>query len=51
MWVLTTDHKGKTCFRVLWGRYASAEEARNAKDGVPQHFVTPGNKPAVIGVR
>jgi hypothetical protein len=51
MWVLATDHKGKTCFRVLWGRYASAEEARKAKDGVPQHFVTPGNKPAVIGVR
>lgn len=51
MWVMTTDHKGKTCFRVLWGRYATAEEARKAKDGVPQHFVTPGNKPAVIGVR
>lgn len=51
LWVLATDHKGRTCFRVLWGRYATAEEARKAKDGVPPHFVTPGNKPAVIGLR
>jgi hypothetical protein len=51
MWVLATDHKGRACFRVLWGRYATVEEARKGKDGVPQHFVSPGNKPAVIGVR
>jgi hypothetical protein len=51
IWLLTTDHQGRTCFRVLWGRFATAEEARKAKGGVPLHFVTPGNKPAVVAVR
>ncbi|HEV2063487.1 MAG TPA: hypothetical protein VGS00_02935, partial [Thermoanaerobaculia bacterium] len=51
LWLQTTDHQGRTCFRVLWGRFAAAEEARKAKDRVPQHFVTPSNRPAVVAVR
>jgi hypothetical protein len=51
MWVLTTDHKGRTCFKVLWGRFGSPEEARRAKDRVPLHFVSSSNRPAVVAVR
>ncbi len=51
LWLQTTEHRGRTCFRVLWGRFATAEEARKAKDGVPLHFVTLSNHPAVVGVR
>lgn len=51
LWLQTTDHQGRTCFRVFWGRFATAEEARRAKDRVPGHFVTPSNRPAVVAVR
>jgi hypothetical protein len=51
MWVLTTSFEGKTCFRVLWGRYATIEAARRALSGSPRFFSTPKNHPAVTGVR
>jgi septal ring-binding cell division protein DamX len=51
MWVLTTSFQGKTCFRVLWGRYATIEAARRALSGAPKFFATPKNHPAVTGVR
>ncbi len=51
MWVLTTKHGGRDCFRVLWGRYATIEEAKRAKSGIPPYFSTAANHPAVVGVR
>ena len=51
MWVLTTSFQGKTCFRVLWGRYATPEAARRALAGSPRFFSTAKNHPAVTGVR
>ncbi len=48
MWLLTSEHRGRTCFRVLWGRYASLAAARRAKDSVPRFFFTPTNLPAVV---
>lgn len=51
MWLLATDHKGRTCFKVLWGRFGTVEEARKAKDAVPSHFVSSSNRPAVVAVR
>jgi len=51
MWLLPSTHAGRTCFKVLWGRYASLEAARNAKSGVPVFFSTGGNRPAVVAVR
>lgn len=51
MWILTTSYQGKTCFRVLWGRYATIEAARRAQSGTPKFFSTPKNHPAVTGVR
>lgn len=51
LWLQTADHQGRTCFRVLWGRFATADEARKAKDRIPRHFVTSSNRPAVVAVR
>jgi septal ring-binding cell division protein DamX len=51
MWLLTAPHGDKQCFRVLWGRYGSIAEARQAKAGIPGFFVTSTNHPAVVAVR
>lgn len=51
LWLQAIEREGRTCFRVFWGRFGTAEEARRAKDRVPRHFVSPSNRPAVVGVR
>jgi septal ring-binding cell division protein DamX len=51
LWLLSETHRGKECFRVLWGRYGSIDEAKRAKSGIPAYFVTSSNRPAVVGVR
>ncbi len=51
MWVLATPFEGRTCFRVLWGRYPTIEAARRGLPGAPRFFSTPKNRPAVTGVR
>jgi septal ring-binding cell division protein DamX len=51
MWLLTASHRGRECFRVFWGRYATLDEARAAKASVPRFFFTPTNQPAVVSTR
>lgn len=51
LWLLPANHRGRNCYRVLWGRYPSLEAARAAKAGVPGFFTTPANRPAVVSVR
>jgi hypothetical protein len=51
MWLLSTSHAGRDCYRVFWGRYPSLDAAKRAKDGIPSYFVTPRNRPAVVAVR
>ena len=51
MWVLATPYQGRTCFRVLWGRYSSREEASRGLARAPSFFSTPRNHPAVVPVR
>ena len=51
MWVLSTSHRGRTCFRVLWGRFRSLGEAKAAKARVPAFFTGGGNRPVVVSVR
>src|SRR4030095_4341667 len=50
MWLLTTDYQGRTCFRVLWGRYPSPEAAKRAQGRTPAFFSTAHNRPAVVAV-
>ena len=51
MWVMATPYQGRSCFRVLWGRYPTIEAARRGVGGAPRFFSTPKNKPAVTAVR
>jgi septal ring-binding cell division protein DamX len=51
MWLLVSTHRGRECFRVLWGRYATLEAARSAKASVPRFFFTPTNQPTVVSTR
>jgi septal ring-binding cell division protein DamX len=51
LWVLTTPYEGKTCFRVLWGRYATKDAARRALSGVPAFFSAAHNRPVVTAIR
>ena len=51
IWLLTTSFHGRTCFRVLWGRYGSLAEAREARTRVPEFFTAPGNRPTIVSVR
>ena len=51
LWVMTTPFQGKTCFRVLWGRYPTKEAARRAVSGVPPFFSNPRSHPVVTAIR
>jgi hypothetical protein len=51
IWVRTTSFRGRTCFRVLWGRYGSLAQAREARTRVPEFFAAPGNRPTIVSVR
>lgn len=51
IWLVTSSYRGRTCLRVLWGRYGSLAEARAAKTRVPEFFTAPGNRPTVVSVR
>ncbi|HEY4230038.1 MAG TPA: hypothetical protein VGO79_07685, partial [Thermoanaerobaculia bacterium] len=51
MWLLTSAYEGKTCFRVLWGRYPSKEAARRALSGIPSFFSSNHNRPVVAAIR
>ena len=51
LWLLTTRHGARECYRVLWGRYPTLEAARRAKRGIPAFFETGSNHPAIVSVR
>ena len=51
MWLLTTSYRGRTCFRVLWGHYATLAQAQAARARIPGFFVALGNRPVVVSVR
>ncbi|MDQ6894793.1 MAG: hypothetical protein M3167_19230, partial [Acidobacteriota bacterium] len=51
MWLLTTAHGGRECFKVLWGRYPNLEAAKRAKARAPSFFQTATNQPAVVRVK
>ena len=51
MWLLATPYQGRSCFRVLWGRYSTREEASRGLARAPSFFSTPRNHPAVVPIR
>ena len=51
MWLVPTSFRGKTCFRVLWGRYATREAAESGLAAAPAFFSTPRNRPMVVALK
>ena len=51
MWVVPTSYRGRTCFRVLWGRYPTREAAESGLAGAPGFFSTSRNHPMVVGLK
>ncbi len=51
MWLTTTSFRGRTCFRVMWGRYPSRDAAEAGLAAAPAFFSTPRNRPMVVGLR
>ena len=49
MWVVTTPYEGKTCFRVLWGHYATPEAGHRALSSAPGFFSTREEPPGRDG--
>jgi hypothetical protein len=50
MWLAPTSFRGRTCFRVLWGRYPTREAAESGLAGAPRFFSTPRNRPMVVPI-
>ena len=50
IWIVPYDFRGRSCYRVLWGRYKTLPKARDAKTSVPAMFLRGGNRPAVIAL-
>ena len=50
IWIVPYDFRGRSCYRVLWGRYRTLPKARDAKSSVPAMFLRGGNRPAVIAL-
>jgi len=50
IWIVPYDFRGRSCYRVLWGRYKTLPKARDAKTSVPAMFLRGGNHPAVISL-
>jgi uncharacterized protein DUF4388 len=48
MWLLTTSYRGRSCFRVLWGHYATLAQAQAGRAQIPGFFVAPGNRPVPV---
>lgn len=51
MRILVSDHRGRECFRVVWGGYPTLSEAILAKASAPRFFFTPTNHPVVVSTR
>ena len=50
IWIVPFDFRGRSCYRVLWGRYRTLPKARDAKASVPAMFLRGGNRPAVVSL-
>jgi hypothetical protein len=47
LWIVPFIHRGRGCYRVLWGRYRTLALAKNARRGLPAFFRT-GEEPVVV---
>ena len=48
IWLAPYEFRGRSCYRVLWGKYRNLGSAKAAKATVPAMFSLDGNRPAVV---
>lgn len=51
MQLLVSDYRGRECFRILWGRFSTLNQAIAARTSAPRFFFTPTNHPVVVSTR
>jgi len=50
IWIAAYPFRGRSCYRVLWGKYRDLDSAKAAKSAVPEMFSHDGNHPAVVSL-
>ncbi len=48
IWLSSYSFRGRSCYRVLWGKYRDLDSAKAAKSTVPEFFSRDGNHPTVV---
>jgi hypothetical protein len=48
IWLAPFSYRGRSCYRVLWGKYRDLDSAKAAKSSVPEMFSRDGNHPTVV---
>ena len=48
LFILSTDYKGRSCYRVCWGVYESESTARSAVASIPDYFRKGGASPKPV---
>jgi len=49
VWITSTSYRGKPCYRVMWGRFATKQEAESAIASIPASL-REGSKPSVVSI-
>jgi len=50
IWIAPYAFRGRSCYRVLFGRYADLAGAKAARSSVPALFTREGNRPTVVSL-
>ncbi|HWC65858.1 MAG TPA: hypothetical protein VG777_07230, partial [Thermoanaerobaculia bacterium] len=50
IWIAPYAFRGRSCYRVLWGKYRDLAAAKKAKSSLPGIFSEGGNRPAVVSL-
>ncbi|HET9795782.1 MAG TPA: DUF4388 domain-containing protein [Thermoanaerobaculia bacterium] len=48
IWLAPYSFRGRSCYRVLWGKYRDLASAKAGKSAIPEMFSRDGNHPAVV---
>jgi DamX protein len=49
VWISATSYRGRPCYRVMWGRFATKQEAESAIASIPASL-REGSKPTVVKI-
>jgi len=50
IWFVPISYKGRSCYRIFAGVFASEAAARSALQRIPAHFLEGGNRPAAVSI-